>query len=184
MPTLPFRFRRWPSPWGVLVVVTLLGAIAGPRIYRQWFREPATDNLAGTSTVGARVLLANGSCEIVRVLDGRTLIVSQGSPPVPFRVRLFGIAPLKAEAAAEAHHALSAAAPAGSAFIELDKRRSAEDSAWLAHVSVGGRLLCEAVIRAGWATYEPHSGDSFPVGRLLREAQQEARQKELGMWAK
>jgi endonuclease YncB( thermonuclease family) len=67
--------------------------------------------------------------------------------------------------------------------LELDKRRSADDGSWLAHVYVGNRLLSDAVIRAGWARYEPHSGDSFAIARLLREAEQQARQEGRGMWA-
>jgi endonuclease YncB( thermonuclease family) len=101
---------------------------------------------------------------------------------VLFRVRLLGVAEGDRGTAERATQALAAIAPAGPAFLELDKRRSADDGSWLAYVYLGGRLLSDAVIRGGWGRYEAYSGDAMDVARLLSQAEKQARSEQRGIW--
>jgi endonuclease YncB( thermonuclease family) len=183
----PRRFRRWPSLWGPLVGGAVVVIVALPTV-RRWFVAPPTSQPEVlVSPVGANVLLAGGPCEIVRVVDGRTLVVRQpatnSKQPAEnrFQVRLLGVED-PAPHAAEALAALTQLAPPGPAFIELDKRRAADDGSWLAHLYVQQRLLAGQLLRAGWGRYQPYSGDSFDAARLLREAESEARRARRGMW--
>ena len=162
------RFRQWPS-----VAVTLFAAILSAVAVRSWW-----DSRAGTSAVS----LAPGTAEILGVIDGNTLLVAQGqaglgshatTAPVEYRVRLLGVEVTSPQEPAAAAH-LAAIAPPGPARIELDKRRIAVDGSWLAYVYVGQTLVNAQLIARGQARYEAYPGDSQPIGRQLRQAQQEA----------
>jgi endonuclease YncB( thermonuclease family) len=184
----PRRFRRWPNAWGPLAGAMVVVVVAVPAVKRGWLASPAaTQHEALVSPVGAEMLLAGGPCEIVRVIDGRTLVVRQ--PPAAndaasahfFQVRLLGLDD-PGTYAAEAQNALRQVAPPGPAFLELDKRRATTDGCWLAHLYVQQRLLAGQLLRAGWGRYEPYSGDSFDAARVLKEAQADARRGKLGIW--
>ena len=175
------RFRRWPSPVS-LVVCGLLVVLVVPMVRRTWLQGDASNEAnVVTSTTHVELRLAPGECQIVDVLDGRTLHIQQAGRQ--FHVRLIGVSLPDAAAAIAAKQALQQAAPTGPALIELDKRRAAEDGSWLAYVYVEGRLVNAAPLRAGWCRYDAYPGDSMPLAKGLREAQAEARRQKQGVWA-
>ena len=142
--------------------------------------------------------LTAGPCEVVRVVDGDTIIVRQQSqPPDPprvreARVRLLGIdtpetvkpnSPVEpwGPEATEFTKRLTAE---GNVRLELDKRRIDRYGRSLAYVYVGDRLLNEELVRAGLARVSVYPGDSATIERRLRAAEAEAREAERGIWSK
>jgi len=179
------RFRRWPG-----IATTLIAALACAAALRAWWpRDPAAETLVVSSTAGGRVALASGACQIVRVSDGNTLLVTQqqdqsGSAAHRFHVRLLGVRlPEGSTSQAIPLADIARLAPPGPARIELDKRRAATDGAWLAYVYVGETLVNAAILRAGDGSYEGYPADSAAIGRQLRQAQDEARRNRRGIWS-
>jgi endonuclease YncB( thermonuclease family) len=128
---------------------------------------------------GSTLALIAGPIEVLRALDGNTLLVIQNGNR--YRVRLLGVTPSAEPRAAKA---LSALAVEGPARIEFDKRRVAPDGAWLAYMYVNERLVNAAIVRAGLGRYESYPGDSATRGRLIKEAESAARREKLGFWAR
>jgi micrococcal nuclease len=122
--------------------------------------------------------LENGTCEIIRAVDGNTVHVAQQGRQ--FRVRLLGVSGCNDPRAVAFAGDLAKTAEVS---IELDKRRAAADGAWLAYLFADGQLVNAAILRSGWGRYDPYPGDSPSHGRQLREAEAAARREQLGMWA-
>jgi endonuclease YncB( thermonuclease family) len=170
------RYCRWPSLGTCLLAVLLAWGLL--RIV--W---PALSRDLAAST--RRDSLALGRCEVVGVVDGCTLLVKQGDDAREFRVRLLGVQlpeypAIQIAASAE----LGRLAPLGSALIELDKRRVAEDGTWLAYVYREGTLVNAKLLQSGVATHDVYPGDSMAIGQSLKQAQAEARARRLGVWQK
>jgi len=170
------RFRRWPSAWTVLAAVMLLAAAARPWWPGQAARRDASID---SSLPGTESALEPGPCEIIRTLDGNTLLVVQNNGK-QYRVRLLGLIASKDPRALAT---LTEIARPGAARVELDKRRAAADGAWLAYILVEERLVSTAILRAGWGRYEPYPGDSFSHSRQMKQAEAAARREKLGIWA-
>jgi micrococcal nuclease len=173
---MPRRFRRWPSGWTILAIALLAAAAL-----RTWWPGHEAQGEGGvvSAHAGTEVALAAGQCQIVKSVNGNTLLVSQGDGK-QFRVRLLGVT---ADGDPRAPGELAKLAPPGPGWIELDKRRAAGDGAWLAYLYVGERLVNAEILRAGYGRYESYPGDSSSHGRQLREAQAAARQDKRGQWA-
>lgn len=170
------RFRRWPGALATLLVIALFAAVL-----RAWLRTGGEDGPdLISSTAGGRIVLQGGPCEVLSLEDGNTLLVSQGDHR--FRVRLIAIALPQGADDQVAKDELSRIAPPGPASIELDKRRAAPDGSWLAYVYVDDNLVNARLLATGRASYEVYPGDSFTVGRQLREAQNDARRNRRGIW--
>jgi endonuclease YncB( thermonuclease family) len=176
------RFRRWPSVWTVLAAIVLLAAATRLWWPRQgWPGQAARrDSAIDSSLAGSESALESGPCEILRTLDGNTLLVAQNDGK-QYCVRLLG---LIASEDPRALAMLTEIARPGAAQVELDKRRVAADGAWLAYIFVEERLVSTAILRAGWGRYEPYPGDSFSHSRQMKEAEAAARREKLGIWAR
>ncbi len=176
---MPRRFLRWPSGLTVLAGAMLLFFAA-----RLW-RPGRIDSQAQSgisSATSTQFALAKGPCEFIRALDGNTVLVSQNGRL--FRVRLLGVSGNDDSRALATLSDLTFSQEASvKQNVELDKRRAAADSAWLAYLFADGQLLNAALLRAGWGRYEPYPGDSASHGRQLRDAEAAARREKLGMWA-
>jgi|GEM_PF-5496241 len=170
------RFRRWPSGWTMLAIVLLAAAAS-----RAWWtgRNAQGEGEFASAHAGVEVALAAGQCQIVRAVDGNTLLVSQGDGK-QFRVRLLGVI---ADGDPRAPAELAKLAPPDPGWIELDKRRAAGDGAWLAYLYVSDRFINAEMLRAGFGRYEAYPRDSSSHGRQLREAQAAARHNKRGQWA-
>src|SRR5262245_30767389 len=170
---MPRRFRRWPSGWTILAIVVLAAAATRP-----WWpgRKAHGEGEIASAYAGARIALEPGHCQIVRPLDGNTLLAVQGDGK-QFRVRLLGV---NASDDARAASELAKLAPAGPGRIELDKRRAAPDGAWLVYLYVGEQFVNAEILRAGLGRYDAYPGDSASHGRQLREAADEARREKRG----
>ncbi len=168
----------------VLLVAALVVVVAARVGYDWLFREDSAP-------------LTAGPCEVVRVVDGDTVIVRQQTkPPDPpsvheARVRLLGIdtpetvkpnSPVEpwGPEATEFTKRLTAE---GNLRLELDKRRIDRYGRSLAYVFVGDKLLNEELVRAGLARVSVYPGDSATMERRLRAAEEEARKAERGIWS-
>jgi endonuclease YncB( thermonuclease family) len=173
---MPRRFRRLPGALTVLACVAGLALATAP----SWRRPGDSQSDLGVSALGgSQVALVAGPCQIIRVVDGDTVLVAQHGQQ--FRVRLLGVVSADNPQAATTLRDLTRHAAAS---IELDRRRAAADGAWLAYLYSDSRLVNAAVVRAGWARYEPNPGDSSSHVRLLKEAEQTARRERLGIWGR
>jgi len=177
------RIRRRRTRLILLVAALVIVILA--RVGYDWlFREDSAP-------------LTAGPCEVVRVVDGDTIIVRQQSQPPDrprvreARVRLLGIdtpetvkpnAPVEpwGPEATEFTKRLTAE---GNVRLELDKRRIDRYGRSLAYVYVGDRLLNEELVRAGLARVSVYPGDSATIERRLRAAEAEARKAERGIWS-
>ena len=99
-------------------------------------------------------------------------------------MRLLGIDPPGASQREAAVKFLEQRIAAGEVRIQLDKRRLDSQGRFLAYVYVGDQLLSEELAAAGLARVHTYPGDSMTINRLLLRAQDAARNKERGMWAK
>lgn len=182
------RFRRRWS-WGTVLFFTLLLVLAVRR---------GCDTFLPGRPPPALESLSEGEYDIVRVVDGDTLIVrpSSGSDqssaePRQARVRLLGIdtpetvkpnhpiEPWGPEAAAFTRDFLAG----GRAELRLDRRRKDRYDRFLAYVYVEDRMLNEELVRAGLARASHYPGDSPQIARRLRQAEEAARQARRGLWS-
>ncbi|MDX1948756.1 MAG: thermonuclease family protein [Pirellulaceae bacterium] len=173
-----FRVRRRPTMRLVLGMLIAVGLVSWLLI-RYW-RARETPRQGRLSAASATQLLVAGDCELIGIVDGRTLLVRQDERE--FEVRLLGVAPPEGPFAEVARQALAAEAPLGPAFLEFDKRRSADDGTWLAYVHISGRLVNLAPLRAGGCRHEAYPGDSLTIARQLRSAEASAQAERLGLW--
>jgi micrococcal nuclease len=173
-----------------MLLVLLLLALA---VYRGW-DGPSPEGRAPSLEV-----LPAGTYALVRVVDGDTIIVTpldprrESSGPSPqARVRLLQI---DTPETVQPGHPVEAWGPEASAFtrkflassdqleLRLDRRRKDRYGRFLAYVYVEERMLNEELVRAGLAKVVDYPGDSPQVKRLLRKAEEEARDERRGIWS-
>ena len=147
--------------------------------------------------------LGEGLYDVVRVVDGDTLIVRPRTPrrggPTdtghlslrPVRVRLLGI---DAPESVRPNYPVQRWGPEASARLgrlvrgqpvrlRFDRRRLDKYDRYLAYVYVEDLLVNEALVRAGLARVLVFPGDSESMARRLRAAQREAQRLGRGMWS-
>ena len=120
-------------------------------------------------------------CTIAYIVDGDTVNCRNGE-----RVRLVLIdAPDHGVFGDLARNALAALLPIGGTFrIEVDERGRDDEGRLLGYVFLDdGRMVNEMMIRQGYAFLKPSSVNRRYAG-LLREAEDIAREKRLGVWAR
>jgi micrococcal nuclease len=143
--------------------------------------------------------LSEGIGEVVRVVDGDTLIVRQRNPAADgdsrwseARVRLLGI---DAPETVRPEHPIEPWGPEAADFardfvsgqevqLQFDKRRVDRFGRVLAYVYVGDRMLNEELVRAGLARASDFPGDSQAMARRIRKAEEEARRAGRGLWSR
>jgi len=143
-------------------------------------------------------ILKEGPCEVVRVVDGDTLIVLQNtnSSKQEFRVRLLGI---DTPETVKPDHPVEAFGPEateftrdfvqrGELYLQLGKRRQDRFGRWLAFLFQDGdshsdKLLNEELVRAGLARVSTFPGDSATMTRKLVNAEKEAKENKRGIWS-
>jgi len=149
--------------------------------------------------------LVAGPCEVVRVVDGDTIILRQSAvaeslkepqhrqaqTAAQYRVRLLGI---DTPETVKEGTGIQAWGPEATVFtrdflqrgllrVELDKRRIDRFGRSLAYVYVGDELLNAEIVRAGLARVSAYPGDSLAILKLLRQAEAEAREARRGIWS-
>lgn len=144
-------------------------------------------------------ILKEGPCEVVRVVDGDTLIVKQKTnlKQQEFRVRLLGIDtpetvkpnhPVEAFGA-EATDFTRDFVKRGEFYLQLGKRRQDRFGRWLAFLFIKDeshgedKLLNEELVRAGLARVSIFPGDSATMTRKLINAEKEAQENKRGIWS-
>jgi endonuclease YncB( thermonuclease family) len=167
-------FRRWPRgiPWlaaGVLGTSLVLAL--------QWL-EPGHAAYDVSSLAGDPP--AEGPCEVVQVIAGDVVVIRQNSRN--YRLRLMGIS-VPDSMAAQARARLDELCRSAVATIDLDKRRATNSGEALAWLYLDSELAADHLVRAGLARFQSYPGDDQALARLLREAQDEARELKLGCWA-
>jgi len=163
------RWRRW------LLLAFFLIAVVGR--FACALLEPRTP------------LLTEGPVDLVRVVDGDTLIVRQHANE--FRVRLLGVnAPESVKPnhpvepwGREASEWLRQQTDSGGLAVRLDKRRLDRYGRSLAYLYIDEQMLNEELVRAGLAQVSVFPGDSPTVTRQLRAAQTEAQEARRGVWS-
>ena len=160
--------RRW------LALAALIGLV-GVRTLQ--------DGLTRETTIDA---LAPGEYEIVRVVDARTLVVARTRPsagrPARAHVRLLGVNIPEGETSADAELFTRDFVNGGRIQLRLDRRRIADDGAFVAYCFVGDRMLNAELVRQGLATAATHPADAGEIVRLIERAQIEARENRRGVW--
>ena len=180
-------YRRRSRSW-ILLLVLVVGVLARYG-YDRWHGAPP---------LGGMPPLEEGVYEVVRVVDGDTLIVRKPDAAEALlrssrgvRLRLLGIdcpelerpdhpaEPWSAEAT-EFTERFVAGRPVR---LEFDRRRIDRYNRYLAYVFVGDRMLNEALVEAGLARVSTFPGDSESIARRLRKAEQQAREARRGIWS-
>jgi endonuclease YncB( thermonuclease family) len=131
-----------------------------------------------------RAVLSSGHAELLEIDSNATLYVRQRDEQGVDRrlpVRLLGVT-IMSEHAPAAAECVRRELQSAHVRIELDQRRIDAERRFLAYVYHEETLLNELVIREGWATAENYPGDSLPIARRLRAAEQDAREHYRGMW--
>jgi micrococcal nuclease len=168
------RFRR--SPYRALAVLLVLVALVGARYF-----------LGGPLPPNPAQPLAEGSYAVVRVVDGDTIIVDPQAT-----VRLIGVdtpetvqpdhpvEPWGPEAAEFTRAFLAG----GSVRLSFDRERFDRYGRQLAYAWVGQRMLNEELILAGLGRWEPQFRYAEPMKRRFREAEEEAKRNQAGIWSR
>ncbi len=182
------RYRR--SPRRALIVLAVLSGFLLLRVVIALLTPPDDDK--------SLAVLREGPCEVVRVVDGDTLVVRQDGDATinnnrgdTIRVRLLGI---DAPESVKPNHPVELMGPEASAFttefvsggqahVVLDKRRIDQYGRYLAYIYVGDRMLNEELVRTGLARVSDYPGDSQSIARQLRKAEEEAREARRGIWS-
>ena len=182
------RFRR--RPWRKWLVPVLLTALVSARIAYDRWRPGATSPADG--------VLAEGEYQLVRVVDGDTLIVrtagtarNEPDEPGPYRIRLLGI---DCPESVRPNWPVERWGPEASQFtrdfvaggrvrLRFDKRRRDRYRRYLAYVFVADKLLNEELVRGGLARVYAFPGDSVSMTRRLKLAEDEARAQRRGIWS-
>jgi endonuclease YncB( thermonuclease family) len=177
------RWRRWRIP-------LLLAALLALRLGYDWWHV-GEDRQADT-------VLPEGLYQVVRVIDGDTLVVrapsedlTENIPGGGFHLRLLGV---DCPESVRPQHPVEPWALEASAFtrdfvsghavrLRFDRRRVDKYQRRLAYVFVADKMLNEELLRAGLARVMILPGDSETVARRLRAAQSEARQHTRGIWS-
>ena len=169
-PGQPFRRRTWRGTLLLLAVAAFVVA----RLFFVAGRERAPETLAA------------GAVQIARVVDGDTLLLSDGA-----RVRLYGV---DAPESVKPDHPVEPWGPEASAFTQqfvsqgdvrlaFDRERQDRFGRFLAYVWVGDELLNEELLRAGLARAQLQYHYSESMKRRFRAAEQEAKRAQRGIWS-
>jgi micrococcal nuclease len=164
--------RRWREPRASRKAWVVVGAV----VCLVAFRIVQT-------TIGwsAPRELAEGEHRVSAVIDGDTIeLVGKA------RVRLIGVdSPESTEPLGpEASEFTRRFTEGGTVRIEVDRERVDRFGRFLAYVWVGDRMLNEELVRAGLARYEPKYQYSAAMKRRYKLAQEDARARGVGLWAK
>ena len=176
------RFRRRPSATA-FVLLALAVVILARTTYDRILDRP------DLATPG---LLQEGVCDVVRPIDGDSIIVRQTltdpgdgkRTTTQATIRLLGIdcpefdEPLGTEATEVTRRMLGT----GAVTLRFDRRRLDRYERFLAYVFVGDQMVNVALVRAGLAHADAYPGDSQSIGRALNEAEAEARSARRGIW--
>lgn len=195
--------HRPPASYLVLaIIISFVLARAGWQVLGPELPTDQPQETQATETGG----LVPGPCEVVRVVDGDTLILTQpslaesnGARPQRnkqaaerYRVRLLGVDTPETvkegtdvqEWGPEATEFTRQFVRGGKVRVELDKRRVDRFGRSLAYVYVGDEMLNVELVRAGLARIAHYPGDSTAMLRLLREAEAEAKAARRGIWSR
>ncbi len=163
--------RRSPVAWIVLLVLV---ALIAARAYRNANHPVAVESLRP------------GIFRVRRVIDGDTLVLSNGS-----RIRLIGVDTPELNANSQDEVRLARAATEftrqfvrdGEVRLEFDRERLDRYGRFLAFVYVGDRMLNEELIRQGYGRALLYFNYSERFKRRFRAAEDEAKQSMAGIWA-
>ena len=186
----PVSRRRHRTPLGIAALV--LALTVGARL---WFTQPETQRTEASwaeiqwpknqRTESADVL-AEKTYSVRRVVDGDTLLLTNRA-----RVRLIGV---DTPESVKPDHPIEPFGPEASEFtrkfigdkpvqLRLDHERIDQHGRWLAYVYVDGKMLNEALLRAGLARAHTEYHYAESMKRLFRAAEAEARKHHRGIWA-
>jgi micrococcal nuclease len=152
----------------------------------------AYDHVRDRSVIAATGFLREGNCDVVRVIDGDSIVVRQTvTHPTNGKrttseatIRLLGIncpeydEPLGSEATAMTRRLLDQR----TVTLRFDRRRLDRYERFLAYVFVDDQMVNAALVRAGLARAEVYPGDSQSIGRAIGKAESEARTSQRGVW--
>lgn len=130
--------------------------------------------------------LAEGAYRVERVIDGDTLLLTDGA-----RVRLIGV---DCPETVKPDHPVEPFGPEASAFtksfvadgkvrLQFDRERIDRYDRFLAYVFVGDAMLNEELVRAGLARVEHRFHYSQSIKRQFDRAEEEAREARRGIWS-
>ncbi len=178
---MPARIRR--DPRAQLVTILVFVAL----VVLSWWVEPfLSNNDVATKSPGA---LDNGEYEVLRVVDGDTLLLKKDR----LRVRLQGV---DTPETVKEYTAVEKWGPEATAYTErfirearsrvsitVDGEGVDQYGRHLAFVWHDGRLLNEELIAAGLARSKLAYDYSQRMKDRLRAAQAKARREQLGIWS-
>lgn len=165
---VPRRISHWVVAIGlVLLVVRIVNRFEGRAVRDFPFDSP-------------------GPYRVVRVLDGRTLVLDGNVP-----LRLVGVEPLPVGPGApdvaalerQAVELLNSRAVGRDVTLQFDRERQDREGRLLAYVFADGSLLNEELIRAGLARMAGDINLDRTMGTRLRRAEEEARDAGRGIWS-
>ncbi len=166
--------RRYRRRW--LALAVLVGLVGTRSLHDGLTRRSET-------AIGS---LTPGEYEIVRVVDAGTLLVAR---PLPgngrterARVRLLGVNIPDGETTVAAERFTRDFVNGARIRLRLDRRRIADDGAFVAYCFVGDRMLNAELVRQGLATSATHPADAGEIVRSIERAQTEARENRRGVW--
>ena len=178
---MPRRIRRDPLSQVIYVLV-----VAGLLLIGWWLEPHLATNPVATRNPGA---LENASYEVLRVVDGDTLLLREGR----IRVRLQGVdtpETVKENAAVEqwgpeatAYTERFVREAGNTVQITVDGEGVDQYGRHLAFVWHDGRLLNEELVAAGLAHARLGYDYSQGMKDRLRAAQNQARRARLGIWS-
>ena len=170
------RFRRTlrpDSPLGVLVILLLVAVAA----WQVWQEQNAPQPPAA---------LAEGVYRVERVIDGDTLVLTNGS-----RIRLIGA---DTPETVKENHPVERWGPEATEFtkqfvssgpirLQFDREQQDRYGRFLAYVLVDDRMLNEELIRAGLARARTGFYYSSAMKTRFRRAEDEARSTGRAIWS-
>ncbi len=167
--------RRFRPPWRCRIALTSVVAVC--LAARAWTLSRGTD---GPS------FLREGDYQVGQVVSGNELRLTNDAV-----IRLRGVAlPENRVPAAAADRLATAATRFTRMFVaseavrlEFDPERVDAQGTFMAYVYVNERSLNEALVRAGWACFDPRQRCMAFRRRRLLQAQQAAMESGRGMWA-
>jgi micrococcal nuclease len=152
----------------------------------------------GSPAPSPRLPLEEGDYDVLRIVDGDTLLVRERDETASkrrreegLRLRLLGI---DCPESVKPDHPVEPWGPEATAFthrfvssrvvrLQFDKRQIDQYGRCLAYVYVDDRMLNEELVRAGLARVSTYPGDSATMARRFRAAEREAREQARGMWS-
>lgn len=148
---------------------------------------PASPDAGGGGTAGGTETMPGSPAEVIRVVDGDTILVGSGGSEV--RVRLIGI---DTPEAVTPEQPVECYGPEASGFtrsqlegrtvnLEFDVERFDRFGRTLAYVWLDGVLFNEVLVARGFATVTTFPPNVKYVDRFV-EAQRQAREAGRGLW--